>query len=532
MDKKETDSFSNSVFLNSILNSSDFSIIATDCSGIIKHFSKGAEKLLGYKAEEVVGIVTPELFHCKDEIKKRAIELSSEFNTKINPDFSVFVSKAERGLEDDNVWTYITKEKKKLSVKLSISKLTSETGKFIGFIGIGKDISRELNIKEELLQLRKFHEAVVDNADIWITTTDINSNVIIWNQSAERISGYTKEETLGNSKIWELIYPSKTYRGKLYKEAINLLKENEFVQGFETKIKRKDGQYKIMSWNFRFLYDKNNSEHGTLVIGQDITDIKKAALKEKENQKIIEEKNRELENLLYVTSHDLRSPLVNVQGFTKEIETSLEEVKEIIFEENISEKTKEQLNTIIEADIKESNEFINSSVKKMNVLLEGLLHLSRLGRSPVVPDKINMKNLVDEILKTNEYIIKEEKIEIIREDLPDITGDPGKINQIFSNLIENAIKYSDKNKESYIKIAGKTNDSYHIFSVSDNGIGIEDNHIEKIFEIFYQLNPSSSCGDGLGLSIVTKLVEKHKGNITVESEKGKGTSFRISFPIV
>lgn len=532
MDKKENNSFNTSAFLDAILNCGDFSIIATDYSGTIKHFSKGAEKLLGYKAEEVEGIHTPELFHCQEEMKLRAAELSAEFDSKVDSDFSVFTQKAERGLEDDKIWTYITKDQKRLSVKLSITKLADEKSNFIGFIGIGKDISKDLDTKNELIQLKKFHEIVIDNADVWITTVDPDRNVIIWNRAAERISGYKREEALGSSKIWELIYPAKTYRETIFNEAVSQLQEKEFVEGYETKIRRKDGEYRVISWNYRFILDKNNQKYGSLVIGQDVTEIKRAELKEKENKKIIEDKNRELENIVYVTSHDLRSPLVNVQGFTKEIETSLEEVKEIIFEENISEITKEKLNEIIDEDIKESNEFIGASVNKMNALLEGLLHLSRLGRSPLVLDKVNMESVVDEILRTNEYIIKEKKIEIIREELPEITGDLNKVDQIFSNLIENAVKYSDESKNSYIKISGRKNDHFYIFTVADNGIGIEDNHIDKVFEIFYRLNPESSSGDGLGLSIVTRLVEKHGGNVTVESEKGTGTAFHISFPIV
>lgn len=532
MDIGNVNLFKTSAFLDTILNCEDFSIIVTDYSGVIRYFSKGAEKMLGYEAEEVEGIHTPELFHSPDEVKTQAVELSAEFDSKVNPGFNVFTKKAELGLDDDKIWTYIRKDKKKLKVKLSITQFTDPETKFSGIIGIAKDISDDINTQEELIHIKKLNRTVIENADVWITTLDTSNNIIIWNRAAERISGYKKEEAIFDPDIWEKIYPIKKYREEVFGKAAEMLKTNEFVEGYETKIKHKDGKYRIISWSFRYLLDSNNEEYGTIVIGNDITSLKKAEFEQQENKKLIEEKNKELENIVYVTSHDLRSPLVNIQGFTKEIQSLIGEIKELVLDENVDEQKKEKLEEIINKEIKEANDFIDSSVNKMSALLEGLLQLSRLGRSQMVPEKVDLEKVFDEIICINEYMIKEAEIEVKKEKLPKITADYNKVSQIFSNLFENAIKYRDLKKKSYIEISGRSNENYHIITISDNGIGIKDKHIDKIFEIFHQLDPDLSKGEGLGLTIVKRLLEKHKGNITVESEYGIGTSFHISFPVV
>lgn len=531
MDESSKNLFETTTFLDAILNCADFAIIATDYKGTIRHFSKGAENLLGYSSEELIGKKTPVEFHDTEEIINRANELSKEFQEVVTPDFSALVKKAEMGFVDERNWTYITKEKKRIPVKLSVTTLKDKNSNFIGFLGVAKNITKEINTEHELIKLKKFHEIVIDHADIWINALDNEGKVTIWNRAAEKISGYSKDEVIGNPKIWEWLYPIKSYREDVFAKAMQILKYNEVVKDFETKIKRKDGEYRIISWNSRLLIDEQNNVFGSIAIGNDITKLKRAEFDQEEIKKKLEEKNRELENVVYVTSHDLRSPLVNVQGFLKEIETSLEELREIINNENISEIQRENIDVILDEDIKESNDFINASVVKMNNLLTGLLHLSRLGRSEMNIQDVNLNDVFDEISVTNDYKIKEKKIRIIKENLPQIKGDLSKVTQIFSNLFENAIKYSDQNKNSFIKITGRTNENYKIISIADNGVGIADDHIDKIFEIFYQLNPEHSDGEGLGLSIVTRLVDRHKGNISVESEKGVGTVFHISFPI-
>ena len=323
--------FETSSFLNSVINCADYVIIATDYSGIIRQFNSKAERLLNFQKAEVTGKVSIEKFFLDGELLTYKLELERELLTELNNNFSVLTKKTEMGISEEKIWNLQSKEKDIIPLKISITILKDEDQNFIGFLFIAKDVREELDAQKELNKLRKFHEIVIDNADIWINTLDRKGNVSIWNRAAERISGYSRKEIIGNPEVWELLYPIKKYRDEVFSKALSILNENQIVTGFETKIKRKDGEYRIISWNSRILVDDNGNHYGSIAIGNDITRLKRAEFDQDEFKKKLEEKNKDLENVVYVTSHDLRSPLVNIQGFIKEIETSLDEIKEIIF---------------------------------------------------------------------------------------------------------------------------------------------------------------------------------------------------------
>lgn len=248
----------------------------------------------------------------------------------------------------------------------------------------------------------------------------------------------------------------------------------------------------------------------------------------------LEDKNKELEQVIYVTSHDLRSPLVNIQGFSQELGFSLKEVRKYIDSaECIENLNKRSILKIIETDVAESLKYIETSTVKMDLLLSGLLKLSRVDRTISPFDTINMNQLIDDIIAGFEFQVKEADVEIHVDILPSCFGNEIQLNQAFSNLISNALKYLDPSRGGKIIITGSENQEKNevIYCVEDNGIGIQKEYHKKIFEIFHRLNPDKSEGDGLGLAIVSKIVNRHKGNIWVESEPGKGSKFYLSFPI-
>ncbi len=254
---------------------------------------------------------------------------------------------------------------------------------------------------------------------------------------------------------------------------------------------------------------------------------------EKEREKLLNElaqKNKELEEILNVTSHDLSSPLVNVEGFSKELEYSLKELKDALELKDVPANINNRVTSIVKGDISESVKYIRSSVKKMNSLLHGLLTFSRLGRLEFDYKIINMNKLILEIKKTFEYQLDETGTHLEISDLPACTGDNAQINQVFSNLIDNALKYFKPERPGIVNISGYTEDGYSIYCVEDNGIGISYEHQERIFELFHQLDPMKGIGEGLGLSIVRKIVERHMGKIWIESELGKGSKFFVSLP--
>ena len=139
---------------------------------------------------------------------------------------------------------------------------------------------------------------------------------------------------------------------------------------------------------------------------------------------------------------------------------------------------------------------------------------------------------MSEIEKSFEFRIKESETSIKIDELPDCIGDSVQINQVFSNLIDNALKYSDPQKQGVIKITGKRKNDQVIYCVEDNGIGIPKDHITSVFEIFRRLDPEGTEGEGLGLSLVSKILSRNNGKIWVESEYGVGSKFFVSLPSV
>lgn len=251
--------------------------------------------------------------------------------------------------------------------------------------------------------------------------------------------------------------------------------------------------------------------------------------KEKLNIELIE-KNKELEQIIYVISHDLRSPLVNIQGFSRELDTDMSSILSILSADTITPEDREILFSLINADIPESLKYIFSSINKMDMLLTGLLKLSRLGQKALEIKEIDMNSLIAGVAEDFEFQIKEENIELNIGHLPSCKGDLTQINQVMSNLLDNAIKYLDPGRRGIINIYGRAENAHSVYCVEDNGIGIDDKDKKIIFEIFHRLHPHDSQGQGLGLNIIGKILERHSGKIWVESRLGTGSKFFISLP--
>jgi signal transduction histidine kinase len=242
-------------------------------------------------------------------------------------------------------------------------------------------------------------------------------------------------------------------------------------------------------------------------------------------------KNNELEQIVYATSHDLRSPLVNIEGFSRELTSDLKVLVNKVSDITCDNQAGNEIHEIC-SDLRDSLGFINKSVEKMERLLAGLLKLSRIGRQDVRCGVVDTNRLVDDVRDTYEYQFREYNGTLIRTDLLPCMADDSLLNQVFSNLIGNAIKYRSRDRDLVVSISCvETKDSI-IYSVSDNGIGIHPGHLDKIFNLFHRLNPGETPGEGLGLAIVKRIIERNNGWIWVESNPGAGSEFFIKLPKV
>jgi signal transduction histidine kinase len=260
---------------------------------------------------------------------------------------------------------------------------------------------------------------------------------------------------------------------------------------------------------------------------------KKVEDKTKEIKHMLDEltyRNKEMEQIIYVASHDLRSPLLNIQGFSRELEKDIKQIRQKLNENTTSSEAKEKLAETLDKNIPDAIKFILASSSKMDTLLSGLLRLSRMGRNTLKIKQMDMNKLLSNVIGTNEYKIKEAKVKLQIDELPSCRGDEGQINQVFSNLLDNALKYLNGDREGIISISGRKENGHIVYCLEDNGIGIAERHQDKVFEIFHRLNPGVNdvAGEGLGLTIVRRILDRHGGKIWVESELGKGSKFFVS----
>ena len=267
------------------------------------------------------------------------------------------------------------------------------------------------------------------------------------------------------------------------------------------------------------------------VVFTDVTDRKNTEKQLELLNRAISQRNKELQSIVYISSHDLRSPLVNVQGFGGELRMHCDNLRKLINNVNVEGDLKEEITCLIDSDIPESLQFISAGTKKMQTLLDGLLSVSRIGTIEFDMQQIDMNSLVDTVITTMQFQIDEIEASVTVEKLPDCIGDFNQINQVFSNLINNAIKYFDFDRKGKIVISGKTENGNTIYAVQDNGMGIDPQHQEKIFEVFHRLNPKTSPpGEGLGLTIISRILDRHNGRIWVDSKPQEGSTFFVSLP--
>lgn len=250
-----------------------------------------------------------------------------------------------------------------------------------------------------------------------------------------------------------------------------------------------------------------------------ITDIQDTI----DTQEELKQANKEMENFLYVVSHDLRAPLINIKGFSGELTRAFDNLNPHL--EKLPSNQE-----IIESkeDIPQALKFISGSVQKIDNLIEALLKLSRLGKSVFAFEPINTKKIIEEQVLALSHQIKQGNIEVAIGDIPDVVADKNALAQIFGNLLDNAIKYKDKTRPAKIEITGEKLKDCTRFYVKDHGIGILEKDFPKVFEIFKRIDSVSTPGEGMGLAYIKTLVKRHNGDLDFTSVFGKGSEFFFS----
>jgi signal transduction histidine kinase len=252
------------------------------------------------------------------------------------------------------------------------------------------------------------------------------------------------------------------------------------------------------------------------------------------------EANEEIQRFAYIVSHDLRSPLVNIMGFT----TELEALRSDIFEEMA--KLREQAGVAaahadpregagafidpLGTGFDEAITFIKTSITKMDRLINAVLKLSREGRRDFKPEEIDMNAMLASIEQTVAHRATEQGATVVVADLPPVVSDQLAVEQIFSNLLDNALKYGRHEEPGRIEIRGRATRTHVIYEVCDNGRGIDPHDHQRVFELFRRSGPQDRPGEGIGLAHVRALVRRLGGTMGLTSELGKGSVFTVTLP--
>lgn len=242
--------------------------------------------------------------------------------------------------------------------------------------------------------------------------------------------------------------------------------------------------------------------------------------------------NEEVKNFAYIVSHDLRAPLVNIKGFSAELRGALKDVAPLIEKGKsaLSDRELKSMREALEEDVPEALEFIESSVNRMDVLINAILKLSWIGRRDLKKEPVDVVSSVHNILKTLGHQLEVGRVTVSVAELPEVFTDKTAIEQVVGNLLDNALKYLDKSRSGQLGVSAESGTHETIFKFQDNGRGIAAEDMGKVFEIFGRSGKQDMPGEGMGLAYVKTLVRRLGGRIWCESELGVGTLFCFTIP--
>jgi PAS domain S-box-containing protein len=500
--------------LAAIVESSEDAIIGKTLEGVITSWNPGATRLFGYPPSEAIGRPMLMLFP-PDRVSEEAEILAN----------------IRRGRRVDHFETVrVRKDGSPVWASVTISPVKDRRGRVVGASTIARNISERVESEDRLLRaLRELKDikAALDEHSI-VAVTDAAGRITYVNDKFCTISKYSREELLGQD---HRIINSRHHPPEFFRNLWATIGRGRVWRG-EIRNRAKDGSIYWVDTTIFPCLDEAGRPVQYVAIRTDITQRKADDIKLQRTAADLAEKNKELETIVYTVSHDLRSPLVNVQGFGRQLTKACEKILSEIGSAPGGSIPANRLQPLVETAVPQALRFINAGANKMEQLLAGLLQYSRLGRMAVNVRPLPMDAMLADLVSAMKFQLDQAGAAVRLGPLPDCVGDPAHVGQIFSNLLDNALKYRSPDRKPSLEVTGRVEAGSAVYAVADNGIGIAADHQAKIFEIFHRLNPDDTVGEGLGLTIAQRLLERQGGKIWVESREGVGSTFFVSLPAV
>ncbi len=505
---------------NAILNSANFSSIATDEKGVIQIFNVGAERMLGYAAADVMNKITPADISDPQEVIARAKALSVELGTPITPGFEALVFKASRGIEDIYELTYIRKDGSRFPAIVSVTALRDEHAIIIGYLLIGTDNTARKQVEEEQKKLDQrlrdqqfYTRSLIESNIDALMTTDPAGIISDVNKQMEALTGCTRDELIGAPFKNYFTDPERAEAG-----IKRVLGENK-VTNYELTARARDGRETVVSYNATTFYDRDRTLQGVFAAARDVTERKLL-------DQVLQENNIELQNAMSAAekanlaksdflssmSHELRTPLSAILGFAQLIESG---------EPPPTPTQKRSVEQILLAGW--------YLLKLINEILD--LALIESGKLSLSPEPISLTELMHECETMVEPQASQRGIAMVFPALPEayfIKADRTRVKQILINLLSNAIKYNRPGGNVRVEIVAVSPERLRV-CVEDTGPGLPLEKIAQLFQPFNRLGQegNSEEGTGIGLVMTKRLVELMGGVIGVKSTVGQGSVFWV-----
>lgn len=385
-----------------------------------------------------------------------------------------------------------------------------EQGKPVRVFGAIQDITVRKKVEQEITNSERRYRQIVETAQEGIWLIDENNYTVFVNKKMCEMLEYSQEEIIGKL-VYDLIDESEIER---VSEQIKRRKTG-VTEHHELIFRSKNGKQVYTYLSTNPVLDENGIYKGALAMVTDITKRKQQEELLKKHEASLElkneqlcQKNRELEQFAYIASHDLQEPLRTVSSFSQQLQKQ--------YGDKLDDLAQKYLF------------FILQGTERMKALITDLLDYSRIGKKKELK-AIDCNKLIENVLADLHIAIQESNVEIQKENLPLVHGYSTEMKQLFQNLISNAIKFRKKGVAPKIYIRSRNINGGWEFSVQDNGIGIAEEHNDRIFVIFQRLHSRSEYeGTGIGLSHCKKIVELHGGKIWVNSQPGEGSSFHFT----
>ncbi|MBC8218190.1 MAG: PAS domain S-box protein [Planctomycetes bacterium] len=392
---------------------------------------------------------------------------------------------------------------------------------------IAYDITDRKLAQEAARETQERFSDFFKNAPIGFHIFGPDQVVIDINEAELAMIGYEREEVVGKKKWAELIVPEEEEQFEKHWHDITT---KGHARNLEYTLMHKDGYRIDVILNASSRFDRQGNLVSTRGSVLNITARKHAEQARHRLIKELEAKHKELESVLYAASHDLKSPLVNIQGFGYELSQSCDLIRSALTGEKKNANVEKAVDIALNKDIPGALDFILTSATKMDSLLSGLLDVCHLNQAVIKIEPVDMDAMMAGVAASIGYQIEKADVKVDIEQLPHCLGDTSQINRVFTNLLTNALKFLPESRPGHIRIHGRNQGNQSIYCVEDNGIGIAPEHLEKIFEIFYQLEPEKRQGEGIGLAIVRRIIDRHNGKVWAESRPGAGSKFFVALP--